>query len=99
MSQPSQQEKNNTYPRFRVDDLEVDTGKAVVTRNGVELPLPKLSFDFLRALIESAPSIARTESLLDRGWPGVGGNPKPVAGRGKLLRADTGDDPKQPRFV
>jgi len=99
MSQPSQHDKNNTYPRFRVDDLEVDTGKAVVTRNGVELPLPKLSFDLLRALIESAPSIATTDSLLDRVWPGLVVNPETVAARVKLLRDVIGDDPKQPRYI
>jgi TolB-like protein/DNA-binding winged helix-turn-helix (wHTH) protein/cytochrome c-type biogenesis protein CcmH/NrfG len=99
MSQPSQQNKNNTDPRFRVDDLEVDTGKAVVTRNGVELPLPKLSFDLLRALIESAPSIATTDSLLNRVWPGLVVNPETVAARVKLLRDVIGDDPKRPRYI
>ena len=99
MSHPSQQDKNNTDPRFRVGDLEVDTGKAVVTRNGVELPLPKLSFDLLRALIESAPSIATTDSLLDRVWPGLVVNPETVAARVKLLRDVIGDDPKQPRYI
>src|SRR5258708_19898351 len=99
MSQPSQQDTNNTYPRFRVDDLEVDTGKAVVTRNGVELPLPKLSFDLLRALIESAPSIATTDSLLDRVWPGLVVNPETVAARVKLLRDVIGDDPKHPLYI
>ena len=99
MSQPSQQDTNNTYPRFRVDDLEVDTGKAVVTRNGVELPLPKLSFDLLRALIESAPAVATTDSLLDRVWPGLVVNPETVAARVKLLRDVIGDDPKQPRYI
>jgi TolB-like protein/DNA-binding winged helix-turn-helix (wHTH) protein/Flp pilus assembly protein TadD len=99
MSHPSQQDKNNTDPRFRVDDLEVDTGKAVVTRKGVELPLPKLSFDLLCALIESAPSIATTDSLLDRVWPGLVVNPETVAARVKLLRDVIGDDPKQPRYI
>ena len=99
MTQPSQQDENNTDPRFRVDDLEVDTGKAVVTRNGVEVPLPKLSFDLLRALIESAPSIATTDRLLDRVWPGLVVNPETVAARVKLLRDAIGDDPKQPRYI
>ena len=97
MSQPSQQ--NNSFPRYRVDDLDVDTGKAVVTRNGVELPLPKLSFDLLRALIESAPAVATTDSLLDRVWPGLVVNPETVAARVKLLRDVIGDDPKQPRYI
>src|SRR5258706_5629043 len=99
MSQPSQQDTNNTYPRFRVDDLEVDTGKAVVTRNGVKPLLPKLSLDLLRALIERAPSIATTDSLLDRVWPGLVVNPETVAARVKLLRDVIGDDPKQPRYI
>jgi DNA-binding winged helix-turn-helix (wHTH) protein len=99
MSRPSQHVEKDPHPRYRVDDLEVDTGRAVVTRNGVELPLPKLSFDLLRALIEIAPAVAITDALLDRVWPGLVVNPETVAARVKLLRDAIGDDPKQPRYI
>ena len=56
----------NAGPGFRVGDLIVDPGRARVTRAGVELPLPKLSFDLMLALIESAPRIATTDALMER---------------------------------
>lgn len=37
-------------PEYRVDDLVVDTGRVTVTRAGVNLALPKLTFDLLVAL-------------------------------------------------
>src|SRR5258708_36374982 len=59
----------------------------------------KLAFGLLRALIESAPSIATTDSLLDRVWPGLVVNPETVAARVKLLRDVIGDDPKHPLYI
>lgn len=84
--------------RFRVRDLEVDVARAQVTRNGVPLELPRLSFDLLLALIDCAPAIATNEYLLERVWPRTVVNPETVAQRLKLLRAALGDDPKQPRY-
>ena len=86
-------------PRYGIDDLEVDIGKAEVYRAGQVIPLPKLSFDLLRALIEAAPTIATLDMLLDQVWPGLIVSPETVAQRVKLLRDALGDDSKQPRYI
>ena len=67
--------------RFRLGDLEVDTARARVTRDGTVIPLPKLSFDLLVAMIEIAPAVATTDLLLDRVWTGLVVNPETVSQR------------------
>jgi TolB-like protein/DNA-binding winged helix-turn-helix (wHTH) protein/tetratricopeptide (TPR) repeat protein len=86
-------------PRFRIDDLEVDIGKAEVMRQGEIIPLPKLSFDLLRALINAAPGIATIDDLLQQVWPGLVVSPETVAQRVKLLRDAINDDSKRPRYI
>jgi TolB-like protein/DNA-binding winged helix-turn-helix (wHTH) protein len=86
-------------PRFRIGDLEVDIGKAEVTRGGEKIALPKLSFDLLCALINAAPAIATNEDLLQQVWPGLVVSPESVAQRVKLLRSAIGDDSQQPRYI
>jgi TolB-like protein/DNA-binding winged helix-turn-helix (wHTH) protein/Flp pilus assembly protein TadD len=89
----------NVSPRYRIADLEVDVGKALVTRRGETIALPKLSFDLLRTLIEAAPAIVTNEELLRRVWPGLMVNPESVAQRVKLLRSAIGDDSQRPRYI
>jgi TolB-like protein/DNA-binding winged helix-turn-helix (wHTH) protein len=85
--------------RFRIGDLEVDVGKAEVTRGGETIALPKLSFDLLYALINAAPAIVTNEDLLRQVWPGLLVSPESVAQRVKLLRSAIGDDSQQPRYI
>jgi TolB-like protein/DNA-binding winged helix-turn-helix (wHTH) protein/tetratricopeptide (TPR) repeat protein len=84
---------------YQVGDLEVDLRRALVTRSGDVLPLPKLSFDLLVALIEAAPGIVSPDELMDRVWTGLVVSPETVSQRVKLLRDALGDDPKSPRYV
>jgi TolB-like protein/DNA-binding winged helix-turn-helix (wHTH) protein/Flp pilus assembly protein TadD len=86
-------------PRFRIDDLEVDVGKAEVTRGGERIALPKLSFDLLCALINAAPAIVTNDDLLAQVWPGLEVSPESVAQRVKLLRSAIGDDSQQPKYI
>jgi DNA-binding winged helix-turn-helix (wHTH) protein len=86
-------------PVYRVGDLDVDIGRVIVSRAGQQLPLPKLSFDLLLALIERAPDVASLDELLDRVWAGVIVSPETVSQRVKLLRDALGDDPKEPRYI
>ena len=98
--QPSLTPDNGIAPaRFRIADLEVDIGKAEVTRGGERLALPKLSFDLLCALIHAAPAIVTNDDLLQRVWPGLLVSPESVAQRVKLLRSAIGDDSQQPRYI
>ncbi len=98
--QPSATPGNGTAPpRFRVGDLEVDLGKAEVTRGEEKIALPKLSFDLLCALINAAPAIVTNDELLEQVWPGLQVSPESVAQRVKLLRSAIGDDSQQPRYI
>jgi TolB-like protein/DNA-binding winged helix-turn-helix (wHTH) protein/Tfp pilus assembly protein PilF len=91
---------NGASPRrFRIGDLEVDVGKAEVTRGDDQIALPKLSFDLLLALINAAPSIVTNDELLQQVWPGLLVSPESVAQRVKLLRSTLGDDSQQPRYI
>ena len=54
-------------PVYRVGDLVVDVARAQVLRDGTEVPLPKLSFDLLLVLTESAPRIVSLNELMDHG--------------------------------
>ncbi len=87
------------YPIYRVADLLVDTGQARVTRSGSDIPLPRLSFELLVALVRSAPRVATTDELLEKVWRGVVVSPETLNQRVSLLRAALGDDPKQPRYI
>jgi TolB-like protein/DNA-binding winged helix-turn-helix (wHTH) protein len=98
--QPAPTPDNRTAPpRFRIADLEVDIGKAEVTRGGEKIALPKLSFDLLCALINAAPAIVTNDDLLAQVWPGLMVSPESVAQRVKLLRSAIGDDSQQPRYI
>lgn len=84
---------------FRVGDLIVDLGRGQVTRAGAEIPLPKLSFNLLRVLVEAAPNLVTPDELVQRVWPGLVVSPETVSQRVKLLRQALGDDPRDARYV
>ncbi len=80
-------------------DLDIEVGLQRVTRGGAEVPLPKLSYDLLMALVQAAPNLVSHEELLARVWPGLIVTDKTVSQRVKLLRDALGDDPEAPRYV
>lgn len=84
---------------FRFADLEIDQGRQRVLRNGKELPLPKLSFDLLIALAESAPNYVSNKELMARVWPGLVVGDKTVSQRVKLLRDALGDNHDEPKYI
>ncbi len=86
-------------PGYLVGDLEIDTGRQAVSRDGHEVALPKLSYDLLIALVESAPDVVSNQSLMKRVWPGLVVSERTVTQRVKLLRDALGDDPQEPRYI
>jgi len=84
---------------FRFADLELDEGQQSVLRDGVLIPLPKLSFDLLLALLEAAPNYLSNKQLMARVWPGLVIAEKTVSQRVKLLRDALGDDPDDWKYV
>ena len=58
-------------PFFRCDpmkyilaDLTIDTERQLVSRAAVPVPLPKLSYDLLLALVRAAPNLVSLDELL-----------------------------------
>lgn len=84
---------------LRVDDLLILTGTQQVLRGSQEIPLPKLSFDLLLALVRAAPNTVTLDDLMRRVWPGLVVNPETVTQRVKLLRDALGDDRQAPRYI
>jgi TolB-like protein/DNA-binding winged helix-turn-helix (wHTH) protein len=84
---------------FRVDDLIVDLGQRRVTRAGVDLKLPGLSFDLLVVLVRSAPNVVAVRRLMDIVWPDAVVSLETISQRVKLLRSTLGDDAKNPRYI
>jgi TolB-like protein/DNA-binding winged helix-turn-helix (wHTH) protein/Tfp pilus assembly protein PilF len=84
---------------FIAGDLHVDVGQQRVTRAGIKITLPDLSFQLLLALIRVAPNVLSNDSLMARVWPGLIVSPETVAKRVNLLREALGDDAKDPRYI
>jgi TolB-like protein/DNA-binding winged helix-turn-helix (wHTH) protein/Flp pilus assembly protein TadD len=83
----------------QVGDLSLDFGRGLVTRDGAEIPLPKLTFDLLRALVEAAPNLVTADDLMRRVWPGLVVSPETISQRVRLLRLALDDDSQNPRYV
>ena len=84
---------------FLVGDLSVDVGQQRVTRAGIEITLPNLSFQLLVALIRVAPNVLSHDLLMARVWPGLVVSPETVNKRVNLLREALGDDAQEPRYI
>ena len=84
---------------YRVGDLLVDPGRDEVSRDGRDVPLPKLSFRLFVALIRAAPDLVTHDELMAQVWPGLVVTPETVSQRAKLLRQSLKDDPRRPRYV
>jgi TolB-like protein/DNA-binding winged helix-turn-helix (wHTH) protein len=84
---------------FLVGDLRVEVGQQRVTRAGIEITLPNLSFELLLALIRVAPNFLSNDLLMARVWPGQIVTPETVAKRVNLLRVALGDNAQEPRYI
>ena len=84
---------------FFVGDLLVDVGQQRVTRAGIEITLPNLSFQLLVALIRAAPDVLGNDSLMAQVWPGLVINPETINKRVNLLRDALGDSTQEPRYI
>ena len=82
---------------YRIGDLSLDAGKQEVIRNGVAVPVPRLSFKLLLCLARHAPNVVSTEQLEREVWQGLvvdrGTINKRVLLLRKALSTDKGDDP------
>jgi TolB-like protein/Flp pilus assembly protein TadD len=84
---------------FRVGDLTIDLGTRQVSRAGQALPLPRLSFELLLALVRRAPNVLTVDELMAEVWAGRVVNEETVAKRVELVREALGDDSRQARYI
>ena len=85
--------------RLLIGDLVLDPGQRRVSRDGVALDLPKLSYRLLYTLALAAPDVLTQDELVERVWPGRVISPETLTQRVKLLRKTLGDDAKEPRYI
>jgi len=84
---------------YRAGDLTIDMGTRQVSRGGHPLPLPKLSFDLLVALVRRAPNVLTADELMAAVWDGRVVNEETVAKRVELVREALGDDSRSARYI
>src|SRR5271154_5205150 len=85
--------------KYNLGDLTIDSGRQLVSRGADPIPLPKLSYDLLLALIRAAPNLVSLDELMGLVWPGIVVSPETVSQRVKLLRDALDDDPRSPRYI
>lgn len=56
---------------YRIGDLLLDAGTQEVTRNGIVVPVPRLSFRLLLSLARHAPNVVSAEVLEEEVWAGL----------------------------
>jgi DNA-binding winged helix-turn-helix (wHTH) protein len=86
--------------RYRFEDLTLDTGQCRLWRGEQEVRLSKLSFDFLRALVEAAPNLLTPDQLAETVWgPRRVITPENLSQRLMMLRQAIGEEADNPRYV
>ena len=85
--------------RFRIGDLELDTGTVCIYRASESIELPKLSFDLLLCLTRHAPNVVTTDTLMDEVWGKVVVGEETVKQRVTLLRKALDDSSVDPKYI
>jgi cyclase len=86
--------------RFEFDDLVLDTGLRRVLRDGEPIELSRLTYELLRALVESAPDLLSREELSATVWgPRRIVTDENLTQRVLMLRRRLGDEAARPRYI
>lgn len=56
--------------KYVLGDLAIDTGPQLVSRSGVVIALPKLSYELLLVLLRAAPNVVSIDEMMSQIWPG-----------------------------
>lgn len=82
-------------------NLRVDTDKAVVTKNGAELPLSALEYRILLVFLSNRGRVLTRARLLEEIWDAAGDyvNDNTLTVYIKRLREKLEDDPQQPSLI
>lgn len=88
-----------TFIRYQIEDLTLDTRLGTVSRGNEEIPLPQLSYRLLCELVEPAPAIVSQDELMSRVWGEQVVSDETLKQRIKLLRQALGDSPQDPKYI
>lgn len=91
--------RGRSLPRYEFADLTIDVGQRRVTRGVDTLELGKLTFDFLRVLVESSPNVVTHDELAAKVWGGRSVSPETMSQRMLMLRQALSDEAEHPRYV
>lgn len=80
-------------------DLTLDVRQRAVFRDGVRLPLPKLTYELLLALVDAAPALLSHDDLAGRVWKGRLTTPETLNQRARLLRRALGEETRESRYL
>ncbi len=96
----NQKESGQNGPVITVGSLSIDLGKHIVTKSGVEIPMPVKEFDLLRYLSENRGRVLTREQLLDHVWGyDYAGETRTVDVHVRHLRMKVEDDPDNPALI
>jgi len=85
--------------RYFFADLVLDVQRGTLTRNDKEIPLPKLSYDLLLALLGASPTLLSQQELMEIVWPNVVIGDETLKQRVKLLRKAITDNASAPIYI
>lgn len=84
---------------YRIRDLLLDAGTQEVTRKGIAVPVPRLSFKLLLSLARHAPNVVSTEKLEKEVWSGLVVDKGTINKRVLLLRKALGEDKGEGPYI
>lgn len=84
---------------YEFSDLVLDARQRAVFRGDVRIPLPKLTYELLFALVDAAPGLLSQDELAERVWTGRILTPETLSQRVLLLRRALGDEAGSARYV
>lgn len=85
--------------RYAFADLVLDARQRGVFRDAVPIPLPKLTYELLFALVDASPALLSLDDLAETVWAGRTLTPETLSQRVLLLRRALGDDAGSARYV
>lgn len=89
----------NTITRYIIDDLTLDIERGELFRQNKAIALPKLSYDMLLALADSAPALLSQAQIMQKVWPDRVIGDETIKQRVKLLRKALNDDASAPTYI
>jgi len=92
-------DSQRTVTHYIFADLILDVQRGELSRDDNKVSLPKLSYDLLVALVESAPALLSQQALMQIVWPERVIGDETLKQRVKLLRKVLGDDATKPFYI